>query len=120
MEVTYYDKTGHPKIYLSEQNDNSFYTWDGHAVAYLVEDKIYGWKGKHIGWHIDGVIYNTDGYRVGSIKEKCPYSVYSEYSKYSKYSRYSRYSRYSPYSKPSLSTSYSQEELVEFISQDKV
>jgi len=30
-EITFYDKTGHPRIYLSEEDDNSFYTWDGKA-----------------------------------------------------------------------------------------
>ena len=120
MEITFYDKAGHPKIYLSPQNQDSFYTWNGHAVAYLYDDKIYGWRGKHIGWLINGIIYDLKGYKIGSTREKCPYSVYSEYSKYSKYSRYSRYSRYSAYSKPSLSSSYQDIDLVDFISQDKV
>lgn len=119
MEITFYNKTGHPQIYLSVENDNSFYTWDGYAIAYLYDDKIYGWRGKHIGWYIDGTIFDLHGYRVGSTKEKCPYSVYSEYSKYSKYSRYSRYSRYSPYAKPSFSSSYSDTDLIDFITQDK-
>ena len=48
MEITFYNKTGHPQIYLSVENENSFYTWDGHAVAYVYDDKIYGWKGKDI------------------------------------------------------------------------
>jgi len=120
MEITFYDKTGHPKIYLSTENDNSFYTWEGHAVAYVYEDKIFGWKGKHIGWYNDGILYDLNGYRVCSIREKCPYSVYSEYSKYSKYSRYSRYSRYSPYSKPSFRSSYADTDLIDFITQDRV
>ena len=120
MEITFYNRTGHPQTYLSTENDNSFYTWDGHAVAYLHEDKVYGWRGKHIGWYIDGVIYDLKGYRVGSTREKCSYSVYSEDSKYSKYSRYSRYSRYSPYSKPSLSSMYASIDLLEFITQDRV
>lgn len=38
----------------------------------------------------------------------------------SKYSRYSRYSRYSTYSKPSFSSSYSNTDLIDFITQDKV
>jgi len=120
QEITLYDQTGHPLIYLSPENDNSFYTWDGHAVAYLYDSElIYGWKGKHIGWYINGVIYDLQGYRVGSISEKCPTSVYSESSKYSKYSQYSRYSRYSPYSRPSLKSSYSDVKLINFITQNK-
>ena len=39
METTFYNKTGKPQIYLSTDYDNSFYTWEGHAVAYLHEDK---------------------------------------------------------------------------------
>lgn len=120
MEITFYDKNGHPVVYLSTENENSIYTWDGNAVAYIINDLIYGWRGKHLGWYINGILYDLRGYKVGSIKEKCPCSTYSEYSKYSKYSRYSRYSRYSPYSRPSLSISYSDLELINFITQDKV
>ena len=120
METTFYNKTGHPQIYLSTDDDNYFYTWHGHAVAYLYEDQIYGWRGKHIGWYHEGIIYDLKGYRVGSIREKCPYSVYSEYSKYSKYSQYSQYSRHSPYSKPSFRTTYSNTDLIDFIMQNKV
>ena len=120
METTFYDKTGRPKIYLAAQYGDSFYTWDGHAVAYHIGEQIFGWRGHHIGWLISGIIYDLNGYKVGSVKEKCPYSVYSEYSKYSKYSQYSRYSRYSAHSKPSLTNSYSDTDLESFISQDKV
>lgn len=119
-EVTFYDRTGHPKIYLSPSKKDSFYTWDGHAVAYVYNDKIYGWRGRHIGWLKEGIIYDLDGYRVGSTKEKCPYSVYSQYSKFSKYSQYSRYSRYSANSTPTFSSGYTNIDLVDFISQDKV
>lgn len=120
MEITFYDKTGHPKIYLSSNYGNAFYTWKGHAVAYVEGELIYGWRGKHIGWLISGIIYDLKGYKVGSIKEKCPYSVYSEYSKYSKYSQYSKYSKYSPYSKPYLSDFYENIDLEMFISQNKI
>ena len=34
----------------------TIYTWKGHAVAYVVDDKVDGWKGKHIGWSVDGVL----------------------------------------------------------------
>lgn len=64
METTYYNKTRHPQIYLSTDNDNSFYTWNGNAVAYLYNDKIYGWKEKHFGWYSEGIIYNLNGCRV--------------------------------------------------------
>lgn len=120
METTFYDRTGHPKIYLSSEYGDSFYTWKGHAVAYVVDELIYGWRGRHIGFLVSGIIYDLKGYKIGSVKEKCPYSVYSEYSKYSKYSQYSRYSRYSPYSRPSLSSSYSDMNLEAFISQNKI
>ena len=60
-ELDFYDKDGCPKIYLSTKYDDTFYTWDGHPVTYLIEDKIYGWKSKHLGWYVDGVIYNMNG-----------------------------------------------------------
>ena len=120
MEITFYNKTGHPQIYLSDEHENSFYTWDGHAVAYLYKDKIYGWKGKHIGWYQDGSIYDLNGYKAGSIKEKCPCIVYIENVKYVKYVQYSRYCRSSSYSKPLFSQSYCDMDLIDFIAQNKI
>lgn len=121
LEINIYDKTGHPRIYLSCEFYDSFYTWDGHAVAYLEEDKIYGWKGKHIGWYIDGVIYDMNGYKVGSNKENCPYVAVSEVPKHSKYNRIVRFEKVeSLYSRPSLKLSYTDRDLVDFISQNKV
>lgn len=120
MEITFYNETGHSRTYLSSEKDNSFYTWDGHAVAYLYDDKIYGWKGKHLGWYFDGVIYDLNGYKIGSTREKCSYSPYSEDSKFSKFSRHSRFTRDSPYSKPSLTSMYANIDLLEFITQDRV
>lgn len=119
METTFYDGKGNPVIYLSPNNDNSFYTWNGEAVAYLIDEKIYGWGGSHIGWLLDDIIYDLNGYRVGSTREKCPYAVYAEYAKYAKYARYARYARYAANVRPALSTSYSNMELAKFISQDK-
>ncbi|TSJ47618.1 4-fold beta flower protein [Fluviicola chungangensis] len=119
-EITFYDGKGHPLIYLSPDNDDSFYLWSGHAVAYLIREQIFGWRGNHIGWLIDGVIYNLEGYRVGSTREKCPYAVYAEYAKYAKYARYARYGRYAPYAKPALQSTYSNIGLEEFISQNRV
>lgn len=120
METTFYDGKGHPVIYLSKDYNNSFYTWNGYAVAYLYEDKIYGWRGRHIGWLFDGVIYDLQGYRVGSIRSKCPYAVYSEYAKYAKYAQYGRYARYAAYTRPALSSLYSNIGLEDFITQDKI
>ena len=63
MELTLFNQTGHPVIYFSAEDENSIFTWDGHAVAYIEEELIYGWRGKHIGWYYNGVVYDLFGYR---------------------------------------------------------
>jgi len=34
--------------YIADDRE-TIYLWDGHAVAYLYEDKVYGCNGKHLG-----------------------------------------------------------------------
>jgi hypothetical protein len=120
MEITFYNKKGQPQIYLSDEEENTFYTWDGHAVAYLFDDKIYGWKGKHIGWYHEGVIYDLYGYKVGSIEEKCLGITYVAKVKFVKYTKYNRFCRCVPQSKPLFSLSYCDMSLIDFITQNRI
>ncbi len=115
MEITLYDSKGHPVAYIADDGDNSIYLWSGHAVAYVSGENIYGWNGKHLGWFVGGVLYDVHGNRVGSIGEKCPYSLYAQPTKYAKYAKYSKYSRYTAYTRPSLSAGYSNETFEDFL-----
>ena len=58
MEITLYERDGHPVAYIADDSEHSIYTWDGHAVCYIMDEKIYGWKGHHIGWFHQGIIYD--------------------------------------------------------------
>jgi len=120
METTLYNKNGRPIAYISLENGNAIYLWDGHAVCYIEDEKIYGWKGKHIGWFVNNVIYDTSGYRVGFTQETCPSVTYIESVKYVKYVQYVKYVKYVPYVRPIFSTGYSKIGLKEFLEQDRV
>lgn len=72
MVTDLYDKIGNAVAYIADDMEHSIYTWDGHAVCYLVRDMVYGWNGYHMGWFVNGIIYDVNGYKVGFIKEKCP------------------------------------------------
>ncbi|EJL6303986.1 4-fold beta flower protein [Vibrio cholerae] len=114
MEVTLYDGQGKPVAYVAADSENSIYTWDGHAVAYITDGKVYGWNGQHLGWFIDGVIFDLQGYRVGSIAERCPYATYAQPAKYAKYAKYAAYA------KPALSVSYGRTHLIDFLNSGAV
>lgn len=116
VEITLYNRNGKPVAYIADDDENSIYLWNGHAVAYIYEDKVYGWNGKNLGWFIDGVIYDLHGLRVGFIRDKSPVSTYAEPAKYAKYARYARYA---PYAKPALSSGYSDKDLEAFLEADK-
>ena len=120
METTLYDSKGHPVAYISSDHDNAIYLWKGHAVCYLVDDKVYGWRGKHIGWFIDGIVYDARGSRVGFTQSTCPYASYALPAKYAKYAQYAKYARYSANGQPALSTGISKEDLESFLEQDRV
>jgi hypothetical protein len=72
METTFYDNSGHPVAYLSPENDNSIYIWDGHAVAYIIDELIYGWRGRHIGWFVKGVLYDLNVIKSGQSRKSVP------------------------------------------------
>ena len=72
MEINLYDKNGYAVAYIADDREHSIYTWDGHAMCYLVNDMVYGWNGLHLGWFVNGVVYDVNGYKVGFIKETCP------------------------------------------------
>ena len=118
METTIYDIHRRARIYLAEDAENSIYTWNGHAVAWLDGDEVYGWRGRHIGWFVDGILYDGTGYRVGFTAEKCPVAPYPEPAKFSRHTRTQRFTHSNPYARPTFSQGNSQQDLDAFIRQD--
>ena len=64
MEINLYDKNGYAVAYIADDREHSIYTWDGHAMCYLVNDMVYGWNGLHLGWFVNGVVYDVNGYKL--------------------------------------------------------
>lgn len=120
METTLYDKGGRPIAYISPENDNAVYLWDGHAVCYIDGERIFGWKGKHIGWFVNKIVYDIKGYRTGFTKETCPLITYIESVKNVKYVKYVKCAKYVPYAKPTFSTANSDMGLKDFLEQDRI
>ena len=120
MEVTLYDGRGKPVAYIAADKENSIYTWNGHAIAYITEDKVYSWKGRHLGWFIDGVIFDRQGYRVGSIAKRCPYSTYTQPAKYAKHVKYAKNAKYAASAKPALRVTYGRTQLIDFLNNSVV
>jgi CheY-like chemotaxis protein len=117
-EVTIYDVHRTPRIYIADDEDRSIYTWDGHAVACLVEDQVFGWRGRHIGWLVDGVLYDLKGFRVGFTAAACDAETFGEPGKYTKHRKAARLKPRTPQVRPGLSTLNSLQDMDAFIRQD--
>ncbi len=120
MEITLYERDGHPVAYIADDSEHSIYTWDGHAVCYIIDDKIFGWKGRHIGWFYQGIIYDIHGYRVGYTEQTCPSCTYIAPVKYVKFVKYVKYVRYVPYMRPMFSMNQANISLADFVRQDAI
>ena len=120
MEITLFDRKGHPVAYIAEDGESSIYTWHGHAVAYIDGDVVHGWNGRHLGWFIDGIVYDLHGRRAGFVRETCPVAAYAEPAKYAKHAKYARYAAYAPFARPGLSIGNSDEDLGDLLLKGKV
>lgn len=116
-ETNLFDINGKPVAYIVEDRDHSIYTWDGHAVCYILNDCVYGWNGAHLGWFFDGVIYDVNGYRVGFTKEKSPCFTKIAPLKSLKYLKNIKNIRRLPFIKPWFKTDVSDMSLLEFLNQ---
>ena len=118
METNIYDTHNRPRIYLADDGDQSFYTWDGHAVACLAGEHVFGWKGRHIGWFVEGILYDDKGFRIGFTSATCPADTYTEPAKYTKFSKLERFRQQTPHRRPALSLTNSNQDIDDFIRQD--
>lgn len=108
MEESLFDVLGRPTAYISYDDENTIYLWDGRPVAYQEPDKtVYGFDGKHLGWYEDGLIRNINGEIVGFNRLAADvyigYEPYKSYKHYRPYRRYKEYPHYKPYYKYSKS-----------------
>jgi hypothetical protein len=71
-EVTLFNAKGKPQAYISIDEENAIYLWDGRAVAYIIENQVYGWNGQHLGWFDNGIMRTLDGNPVGFVQSHCP------------------------------------------------
>lgn len=120
MEITLYDHTGKPIAYLDNADENTIWTWDGHAVAYLTDQVVFGWNGEHLGWFIDEIIYDLDGYRVGFTARTCSRNLQHEpFKSFKRFKRFKRFQR-SLKSMRSLKVSTSATSLKQFLASGSV
>ncbi|GAA5480043.1 4-fold beta flower protein [Haloferula helveola] len=116
-EVTLYDPSGEPVVYIDVDDDHTIYTWGGTPVAYLSDEHIYGFNGKHLGWFQDGIVWDHDGNRAGYLAQTLPvYAAYEPYKSYKSYKPYRSYQEYAPY-QPYKLHSESRIPLLQFMSQ---
>lgn len=62
-ETTFYDSTGKPIAYLSDDNTH-IYLFNGKAVAYLYDEAVYSYNGKQLGWFEEGWVRDLNGHCV--------------------------------------------------------
>ena len=104
MEETLFDSLGIPVAYISHDDDDTIYLWNGTPVAYLAENHtIYGFNGEHLGWFEYGIIRNLQGEKAGFTRDTLTvyarYEPYKSYKKYKPYKSYKKYAKYKPYYK---------------------
>ena len=116
MEESLFDVMGTPIAYISYDEENTIYMWDGRPVAYLEPNRtIYGFNGKHLGWFESGFVRNLKGEIAGFNRLAADvfigYEPYKSYKMYRPYRRYKEYAHYKPY----YSHSKSKESLAQFL-----
>lgn len=116
MEETLFDIFGKPIAYISYDEEQTIYMWNGYPVAYLSSDNtIYGFNGKHLGWYEKGYVRDLYGRIVGF--NKLVSNVYTQYEPYKSYKQYRPYRAYKQYAryKPFFTNSRSNESLTQLL-----
>ena len=90
-EITIFDTKGYAVAYIAADGAGTIYLWDGHAVAYLVQDKVYGFNGQHLGWFDSGIMRDLKGAQIGFVKSSCPVTTKTEKTKKTKKTKKSKH-----------------------------
>jgi len=76
QEISLFDYDGNATAYISTDNQNTIYLWNGTPVAYIYSQggnyHVYGFNGQHLGWFENGVVRDNDGFAVGATKNAHP------------------------------------------------
>jgi hypothetical protein len=76
QETSLFDHDGNATAYISTDNQNTIYLWNGTPVAYIYAEggnyHIYGFNGRHLGWFANGVVRDNNGYAVGATQNAHP------------------------------------------------
>lgn len=115
MDGALFDGKGCPVAYIEDEGERVLYLWNGHAVAYLVEDRLYGWNGHHIGWYDSSVVYDLHGQRVGSLGDQCPRALQVLRVKPAKYSRQPKHARLPEHKRVDYRYTYSDQDFESFL-----
>ena len=120
METTLLDRYGVPKAYITDEEENLIYLWNGKPVAYINDENVYSWQGRHLGWFFDGILYDLKGIRDGFINGNCPVTPHSETSKPTKLTTYPKSPHKPPFSRIPFSEVIADKDLEEFLSADVI
>ncbi len=115
MEGVLFDGKGRPVAFVEDDGERVFYLWSGHAVAYLVEDRLYGWNGHHIGWYSESVMYDLHGQRVGSLGDKCPRALQVVHARPVKHAKQPKFARQPEHRRIDYRATYSEQDFEEFL-----
>lgn len=115
MDGELFDGKGRPVAYVEDEGERLIYLWNGHAVAYLVEERLYGWNGHHLGWFSEGVMYDLRGQRVGSVGGKCPRALQAMRIKAAKRARQPKFERLPEHKRFDFREKYSEQDFEEFL-----
>ena len=115
MDGELFDGKGRPVAYMEYDGESVIYLWNGHAVAYLVEERLYGWNGHHLGWYSEGVVYDLRSLRVGSVGDKCPRALQVLHAKPAKRARQPKFARLPEHKRLDFRPTYSEQDFEDFL-----
>jgi hypothetical protein len=104
-EISLLDTRGNAVAYIADDGEASIYLWSGHAVAYLVQEKVYGWNGQHLGWFDSGIMRDLKGAQVGFTRDTCPVTPKTEKTKRTKRTKRTKSTRRTSKTRASNKTS---------------
>src|SRR6266446_6574835 len=108
--LDFYDSRGKAVAYIDEDDDenSTFYLWDGKPVAYLDDGSVYGFNGKHLGWIKGGAIYDHDGNIVAALSEAFKGSVsVAPFKSFKQFKPFKAFKEFKPF-KPFFSRNWSE------------